>query len=453
MLLSVALILILAKSNMTIESNVSIYFKVIYIAVFGIVTFMYSWVKRRLAEKLSNKSLSITISRVYYYIYLGVVTFVSRFVMAYILKENVVDAVSPGISEGLGSYINYGLGLLVKNQMYANVIINTVLAFLSCIVIKKIILNITENDTVATVTSIMYLLIPQSLVYVTSYVKYGYNVLLVLIGIMLFTKIIDEVKNFGKKSKKYLIYSLILGIIQALDVVLGGWYLLWVSMLVFVTLAAMYIDTVHIRIKFKQKLGYKLKIFLEKIEKINISKLIVVAVIVLLMSGIATLVYELLFNVDNYKMFSVSNSVNVLMHSRNYYLVLLIFSLVFEIIGIILKRKLDVKMFMIKVAMITSGMHTFFMPDSIYSSAVFDTLLVLTVIANICNICYNREEKIKLLSNVFTEPNTLINIVVKTNKQIIEEIDKVKTSEETDKKKYSYEDIQEFDTIIMLNNF
>lgn len=398
-LLSVALILLLAKSNISVKSNVPVYLKAIYIATFGICTLMYVWVKNKLSKKMSNKSLGITISKVYCYLYLAVVVLVTRFVMAYALKGNVVEQVLPCFSAGLGSYINYGLGLVIKNQMYANVIINSILAFVSCVVIKKILLNITENDTIATVCSIMYLFIPGSLVNVTEYVKYSYNVVIVLIGMLVFTKIIDEVKNFGKKNKKYLIYSVILGIIQAIDVVLGGSYVLWICMLVFVSLAAMYIDIVHIRINFKKKLNYKLKIFAEKIERINISKLVYVSCISLLISGITALICNIVSSATYYQMFSIINSVNILMHSRNYYLVLIIFALVFEIIGVILKRKLDIKMFMVKVACIASGILTFFTVDGIHASFIFDTLLVLTVITNICNICYNREERVKLLKD------------------------------------------------------
>ena len=375
------------------------YVKAIYVVAFGACTLMYVGVKKKLANKMSNKTLSITISRVYYYLYLAVIVFVSRVVMAYALNTNDVCQIVPSFSMGLGSYVNYGLGILIKNQMYANVIINALLAFISCIIIKKILLNITVNDTVATIACIMYLLIPQSLVYVTEYIRYGYNVLFVLIGMLVIAKIIDEVQNFNQKNNKYLIYSAVLGAVQVIDIILGGSYVLWVCMLVFTALAAMYVDTVHMHISFKQKLNYKLKIFAEKLEKVNISKFVCVLGISLIISGIAVIICALTANTNNYQMFNVSNSENILLHSRTYYLVLVIFSLVFEIIGVILKRKLDVKMFMIKIGMITAGVLTFFTVDGTHASAVWDVLLVLTVITNVCNICYNREEKIKLLKD------------------------------------------------------
>lgn len=387
----------LVKSNMFYESSVAMYMKAIYVAALGTSLLMYVWVKKRLSNKLSNKSLSITISRLYYYVYLGAVVFVSRFVMAYILKDNVVSIVNPGFNVGLGSYVNYGLAQIIKNQMYANVIINTILAFISCVVIKKILLNIMANDTVATVASLIYLFIPQSLVYVTEYIKYSYNVLFVLVGILLIIKIIDEVKNFSRKNKMYLLYALILGVVASADIVLGGSYVFWSCLLIITTIATLYVDTTHIRIKCKNNLSYKLKRIAEKIEKINISKLIHVAIIVLLIAGITTVAYEKISSANNYKIFNVENSINILNNSRTYYIALLVFGLVFEIIGLLLKRKLDAKMLQVKMTYIIVGILTFFMVDGIYASALFDTFLSLTVIINICNICYNREEKIKLL--------------------------------------------------------
>lgn len=398
-ILSVALSLILLKSTVETESSLNANLKIAHVGIFCVCTLMYIWVRNRLAKKMSNKDISIKFSKIYCYLYLAVNVFVSRLVMAYVLKRNMVNTLQPGFSVGLGSYINYGLSRLVDNQMYANVIINSILAFLCCIIIKKIILNITENDMVATTTSIIYLLVPQSLVFVTEYIRYNYNVLLVLAGIYVFLHIIDEVKNFNKKSNNYLIYAGILGTIQSIDILMGGSYILWLCTMIIITSVAMYVDIVHIKINFKQKLSYKLKRVAEKIEKINISKLVYVSGVALGISGIATLIYTLASSANNFQMFSVSNIVNILIHSRNYYLVLIICALVFEIIAVVAKRKLDVKMYIIKIMFIVASCLTFFTVDDIYAAAVFDVVLIITVVMNICNICYNREEKIKLLKD------------------------------------------------------
>ena len=304
----------------------------------------------------------------------------------------------PSISLGVGSYINNALGFIINNQMYANVIINTILNFGSCMLIKKIILNILDNDTVATTISIIYSVLPQSLFYVGEYIRYNYNVLLVLTGILLCLKIIDETKNFNKKSNKYLIYTGALVGIAILDIVLGGTSVLWIAILAITTLVATYIDCTHIQIPFKNKLNYKLKNIAIKIEKLHISKLVFVLVITSIMLLICTCFVGICESINNYQSFNVGNALKILMHSRSYYLVLIIMAMVFEIIGFFLQRKLDIKMFIIKIAFIATSIILFFTIDGIYASAVWDTLLVLTTITNICAICYNREERIKLLN-------------------------------------------------------
>ena len=379
---------------MALESSLSVNIKAIYVAVFGICALMYAFVKNKLTKKLESEKLA----KCYCYLYLAVIVFVSRLVMAYIFKENEIAMLDPSFSKlGVGSYINYGLAKIINNQMYANVIINTLIAFISCILVKEIILKITVNDTLASITSIMYILLPQSLVYVNEYVRSYYNVLIVLSGMLMFINILDEVKNFNKKNNRYLIYSVILGVIASLDIVFGGSYVLWASVIIITSIVSMYVDMIHINIKFKNKLDYKLKILSERIERINISKLILVSLISLIIPMIVTIIYAA-SNANNYMM-NITNVEQILLHSRNYYLVLIICSAVFEVLGLILRRKLDNKIFMVKVAMISSIVLLAFTVNNIYVSAVFDTLLILTVITNVCNICYNREEKVKLLKD------------------------------------------------------
>lgn len=398
-ILSVALCLVIIKSNFETESSVDTCQKLIYIGAFATSILMYIFVRDKLSKKMSNKDISVKVSKIYCYLYLAVIILVTRFIMAYILKSEQIDRLVPSFNMGLGSYLNYGLGMYIGNQIYANVIINTVLVFISSVIIKRIVLNITNNDMVATMTSIMYIFAPQSLWLVNSYIRYNYNVVLVLLGTYVLMNIIDEVKNFNKKSNNYLIYSMVLGVIQSIDVVFGGSYILWLFSMLITIGVAMYIDTVHIKIPFKKKLNYKMKILAERIEKVNISKLIYVCGISLGISGITTWIYSLISSANNYQGFGVQNAVCVLQHSRNYYLVLIIAALVFEIVSIITKRKIDVKMHLIKLMFIVTSILTFFIVDGIYASALFDTLLIMNSIMIICNICYNREEKIKLLKD------------------------------------------------------
>ena len=400
MLLCILSIILLVRSNIQTQSSISMGLKAIYVLIMGACIFMYIAVRNKLAKRMSNKQLSIIISKLYCYMYLAVIVFVSRLIGAYVLKDVQISMLNPSYELGLGSYLNYGLGVILKNQMYANVIINTIIAFVSSIIIKKIMLNITDNDMVATTSSIIYLMLPQSLINVGEYIKYGYNVLLILIGILMFMYIIDEVKKFTKKTNKYLIYSGVFALIQSIDILLGGTYFMWLVLMVITTIAATYVDVVRLKFNFKNKLDYKKKILLERIEKINISKLVNVALITLSVSGIVTIICCTLVDKSGYTSFSLQNTINILGKSRMYYIILIVLILVFDIIAVVLKRKTDIKMFALKILSMVSIVTTAFMIDTTYASAVFDTLLSLNVVISICNICYNREEKIKLLKEV-----------------------------------------------------
>ena len=174
----------------------------------------------------------------------------------------------------------------------------------------------------------------------------------------------------------------------------------WVITMLIVTMAATYIDCTKIRFKneFKNKFNYKIKILMEKIERVNVSKLVNVTLISLGISGICYIVCVSL-GTSQFVFPNIQNITSMLMHSRNYYIVLIVFSLVFEIIGLILKRKIEIKMFVIKALTISSMLVLPFMQKTVYTSQVLDTLFVLNAVINICNICYNREEKVKLLKD------------------------------------------------------
>ena len=389
---------VLLKSNIEVPSSLNTCLKLAYVAAFAVCIMLYAWVRKKLIRKVE----SVKLINLYSYSFLGIITFVSRIALIYVSKIDKIVEFVPSFNVGFGSYINYGLGRLLNNFAYANVVINTLFVFVCSILIKKIILNITESDTIATITSMIYIFIPQSLVYFASYTRFEYNLVVVLLAIYMYIKIVDEVKNFTVKNKKYIVYAVILGLLQGLDILLGGTYVFWVLLMLLVTLVANYVDIVRIHIgdNIKSKASYKLKRLIEKIEKINISKLVVTMLISLGVSGVFCLLHAIIFNTNNYEMsITLDRFVQNLIHSRNYYIVLIVFSFVFEIIGFVLNRKVDIKMCMLKYALIIMTCILPFMVPVVYTTTVYDTLLVIATIINVCNICFNREEKIKLLKD------------------------------------------------------
>ena len=394
-LLSIFLTVVLAKSSIDNKSSINFNIKLMHVALVALCTGLYFFVKKKLLNKVNSKK----IISLYCYMFLAVMVFVSRLVTMYLIKGGPIEF-HAGYINGIGSYLNYGLGKLLNNYSYANIIINTLIVYASCTLIKKILLNITNNDFVSTITSIIYIFIPKSLISVKEYVRYGYNILFILIGIYILIKIIDLVKDFNNKNIRYVYYSVLLGIVASIDVLLGGSYIFWLLLLTFTTVSATYVDITHFKFskKFKTKLEYKKRVLAEKIEKINVSKLVYVTIIALSISIVFVIINSIIRNVDNFEMRNIFDGIYLNLNgARNYYLVIIIFTIVFDILGIILKRDIDVKMIVIKTCYMSSLILIPFINSVTYSSYVFDTFLSFNAIISICNVCINREEKVKLL--------------------------------------------------------
>lgn len=385
----------LIKSNILVKSDLKTYIKVIHVVIFAMCLVMYMVVKKKLDKKTDNAKLI----SLYKYMYLAVLVLVSRIGLFYIFKSKDVVDIIPSYGDGLGSYLNYLVSLIINNTIHANVIVNTVFSFVIVILIKKLMFNITNSDFLSTLSSVLYIMLPTSMYYVTEYNRYTYNLLFILIGLNMMVKIIDEVKQYKLKNINYVYMAISLGFVIGMDILFKGSYLLWCIMLILIIPAASYIDVFHLSFGDKFKFNIKFKRFLCKIEQINISKLVKVSVYSLGVAGVIKIILMFIgsFNYTlNMPKYVTSVIENAMMLSRNYYIVLIFLSIVFEIIGILLKRKIDIKMVLIKIFNIIGVLYILLNGTSM-SCIVFDVSLVLLVVCNICNIYYNMEEKIKLL--------------------------------------------------------
>lgn len=392
MLLLIFIAVCLINSNVSVKSGLRTYVKVIHIAVFAMCLVVYMFVKKRLDKKTENKKLIC----LYKYMYLGVLVLVSRIGLFYLFKSRKVLAILPSFGEGLGSYINYGMSILLNNAMYANIIINTVLTFAIVVLIKKLMFKITSSDFLSTLSAVLYIMLPFSMYNVTYYDKFTYNLVFTLLGLNLIIKIIDEVKQYKLKTNNYVYMSILLGFVISIDILFKGSYIFWATIILAIIPAASYIDVFHLSFGGKMKF----KKIICKIEQLNISKLVKVAAYSMLMSGIVKIILTILsagryhanFINENY----FESIKGALMLSRNYYIVLIVVILTFEIIGIVLKRKIDIKMTVIKLFNIMSVLYIILNGTA---CILFDVSLILLAVCNICNIYYNREEKIKLLKD------------------------------------------------------
>ena len=303
------------------------------------------------------------------------------------------------IGQGLGSYLFKLVNLVIGNTIYTNVIINTTITYIVVVLIKKILENITKSDFLSATATILYIFLPQSLYFVIEYNRYNYNLLFVLTGFYIILNIIDVVKQYKLKTKKYLYMSLILGGIASIDIILGGSWMFWMLFVTTLTAAATYIDIAHISFgeKIKTKVSFNIKKILYKIEQTNFSKLINTALIVLALTGVVTIIVSLTTSSTNFVF--TTNISELLNTSRNYYIVLIVLIVLLEIIGVILKRNLDIKMVAVKILNILVIISMMLSKNVTYTATIFDVTLILLLVSNMCNIYYNREEKIKLLKD------------------------------------------------------
>lgn len=390
----------LVKNTIDVKSHLDISIKLVYLALVALSITVYMILKKRLLKKvISSKLMTL-----YKYAYLAIITLISRIALVYVLAKKEIVEVVPSYSKGIGSYLNKFADFVIGNEAFANILINTVITFCAVLLIKNILLNITKGDFLSSLAAIVYIFLPQSMYFANEYNRYNFNLIFVLLGVALLMHIIDVVKQYKLKNKKYIYLSIILAIIASIDIILGGTYLFWILFVGIFSLAATYIDIAHISFgqTIKSKVSFKLSKVLYKIEQTNFSKLINTTLIVVAVCGITKLILNICTGSTNFCTFASfteleTRLIDALSVSRNYYIVLISLVLLFEIIGIVLKRTWDIKIIGIKLLNILVIGVMIFSKDLVYTATIFDVTLILLFVSNMCNIYYNREEKIKLL--------------------------------------------------------
>ena len=402
MLLLVYIAICLLKNSITVKSDLGFGIKLVYMLILISSISMYMWLKKRLNKKVTSTKIMV----LYRYMYLAVLTLVTRIGMVFVFTKRNVEIIPPSFGQGLGSYLFKLVNLVIGNTIYTNVIINTTITYIVVVLIKNILENITKSDFLSATATILYIFLPQSLYFVIEYNRYNYNLLFVLIGFYIILNIIDLVKQYKLKTKKYLYMSLILGGIASIDIILGGSWMFWMLFVTTLTAAATYIDIAHISFgeKIKTKVSFNIKKILYKIEQTNFSKLINTALIVLALTGVVTIIVSLTTSSTNFVFTTniselVNRTIEALNTSRNYYIVLIVLIVLLEIIGVILKRNLDIKMVAVKILNILVIISMMLSKNVTYTATIFDVTLILLLVSNMCNIYYNREEKIKLLKD------------------------------------------------------
>lgn len=299
----------------------------------------------------------------------------------------------------------------------------------SAFIIKKVIFNVSKSDILSVIALILYAMLPTV---ITDKYLYANGILIILFvfaTILNLQILIDELKQQGMKTKKYMILSVTLGIFMGIASILGVNLLVWVFIALALLLTTVHLDNTHIN--FPKKLMHSVtqenREKLYGVERINISKLFIglCIMILILMSvyylGSFTvgklqqmtdhpLVHMIYTNIQNNhithifdvnKMTAISlkdTAVSFVNYAKVYYLIVLGYILLVEFLNIILKRKYDTKSTMLKTLLVLLfiALPIFKIDIGIFQS-LFTIMFVLIAIVNTSNIYLNREERVKLL--------------------------------------------------------
>lgn len=402
MICSLGMLLVCVKNSMNIESVVKAEYKTIYVILVIVAIFFYALLKSKLKALNCKKSIEYT----YRYIYLVMLILITRFVAVWLYKDSsITELIEPSISKGIGSYIIWFLGKMTLYPLYSTIIINTILTFACSIIIKRLVFNVTTNEMLSAIATILYIFVPQGVLNTTNYALGNFNTLFVLAGIYILLLIIDEVKQHKLKNKKFLNYTVIMGVCILLDILFGGRFELWIILLVTSLIISNNVGYVRVNSKreFVEKLSnIKARKLMYKMEAIAINKLLLVSGILILFIALGLGITYLmgmnfidLYNTINLNML-YNNFIKAICSASNYYIVIVSMVLILEILGIVLRRKVDTKTSLIKLCSILVILITATI-NNVYSASMLDAFLTLSLILNVGNIYYNRDEKIKLL--------------------------------------------------------
>lgn len=362
----------------TVTSNIA---KLIYPIVLISLVLIYMYIK----EKLYRLKVKRKIAFIYRYIYITIVIIATSICVIY--KD-------------------------IVNFSKISLLLYIVLSILTSFIVKRIIFNVSKSDMLSVLgmfanSMLLNVITERSVLFNSIIIE-----LFVLVVIYIIQKLLDELKQRGIKTKKYIRLAIILGILISLSSIFGVNVKVWGIVAIISIFITTNLDNTHLNFPNKNK---KDSVF--KIERINISKLLISLCIT---SIIVFLLYKLgiyllnridniaiIENVKNIKFysdydFSFSNFKNHVISfvslSKMYYIILFIYILFMEILAIALRRRYDTKSTIIKLVFITLFSFTAILHVNIYYyQPLFSILLVLIAIVNTTNIYYNREERIKLL--------------------------------------------------------
>lgn len=363
----------------------SLSMKLLYGICLFALSFGYIWMK----EKLYKKGIKRKISFIYRYLYLIVVIVILRYLAC--------------LKMGNNTFLLRDILLLLS-------------IFVTAFLIKRIIFNISKSDLLSVIGMIAYAM--NFLLEEETNFSFLSVILecLVMATILSLQYLIDELKQNGIKTKKYMLLSLVIGLFMGATISLGINGIIWIVVLMVLFLIAENLDQTHLNFpkRIVNRFMPKIKDFMYQLERIPIKKLIISILIAILsmlfVSSIAKAILgkiwqdmelqELYHKVELIKVGDTFSeyAIQILNASNIYYFLIIVYILLLEILSFFLRRRYDTKTTIIKfmfvvifgVLAISGGNISYFAP-------LFRTLLIIIAIINTSSIYLNREERIKML--------------------------------------------------------
>lgn len=372
------------------DSRYSGIIKLVYMVLVFCLVAGYIYLK----DKLYKIKMGRKISLLYRYIYLILISIGSILVT----KGNI-------------------LRLLVPFECITIVAFNIFLSF----IVKRIIFNVSKSDMLSVfgmcMSSLLINIIEDKFLYFNSLAI----ALSTVITVLILQKLIDELKQKGMRTQKYILQSLLLGTFIGINIVLGINYIVWIIIAISTLFITIDLDSTHINFpkKLMSSLTQEKRESLYRIERINISKLLVSIFIVFIMAIIVVNIgnsildkysqvngFEIIQNLrgdanklyGNFGFMFMDNLKIFLEMSKTYYFAIFIYILSLEILAFLLNRRYDTKSTIIKLLFLSIFISiTYFNLNILMYQPLFSILLVVIAIVNTSNIYLNREERIKLL--------------------------------------------------------
>ncbi|MDO4282917.1 MAG: hypothetical protein Q4D02_04695 [Clostridia bacterium] len=368
-----------------VTSNIA---KLLYAIILIVLVLIYMYIK----EKLYKLKVKRKISFIYRYIYITLVIITTSILVIY-------------------KYIG--------NFSKISLLIYIITCILTGFIVKRIIFNVSKSDMLSVLGMFSYSMLlnvieDKSIMFNSIFLEFS-----VLFTIYIIQKLIDELKQRGLKTKKYIKLAIILGISVAFTSILGVNINVWIIVAVFSLFITSNLDSTHFTFpnRIVGNMDKKKKDGILKIERINISKLIISLIIAILIVLVCYPILKFaLYRINNVPILENLKSIHSCINfdksfenlknytgsfvsfSKTYYMILFVYILFMEILALVLRRRYDTKSTLIKLIFMTLYIAMATLHINIYYyQPLFSILLVLIAIVNTTNIYYNREERIKLL--------------------------------------------------------